>query len=764
MRFFKRQAEIKVSVIMPVYNQVEYLRESLGSALGQTLRDIEVICVDDGSTDGSSELLDELSSTDNRIIVVHQENRGAGPARNCALERARGRFISFLDSDDRYPAPDTLEMLFDAAVSHGVKVSAGYRMALVGESLEEPGNDPILELSKENPDGLMVEYAQVQTDYFYQAYLYDRELIRSNGFTFPDYRRYQDPPFFVAVMAEAQRFYLTSKCSYVYRNTSGRIEWRGCKVVDTAKGLLDVLAFSRDKQLAKLHATTLWRIEENCARILVSDVRLDDLETLRLLLAAESMVDWALVQEGDPDRLSRPKTVKTIDSYAKALGEKMLEAGLCDQESIIRCLEHIMDECVAAADGRIDRNRVSEIILWSLVPLFGTDRPFALRKAVHELSRSDWFAAQGFPELLENDPNLKGALKAFKRLDFAFDFAESLVERDVDDGVSCLKQAELTAVPKVSVIVPVWNTEKYLRKCLDGLVAQTLGDIEIICVDDGSTDGSLAILMEYAGRHRNITILTQPHRGASAARNLGMSHAHGEYIHFHDSDDSIMENAYEVLYSEAVRDGLDMLCFDVEAVYEDRALEVDAPPYKARCGSDELMGGEEYYAREVRSQSLRPEVFFYLIRRDFLVQSGVVFPHGLLHEDNYFTNACILLSRRIRHLSFKAHRRLVRHGSIMTSEKGFANSFGLFECYRLLRDFAREHPLGEEALEALQTTMFKMMVRAKNAHRKIGDSSQLRGYLGLPSSIANEYYMLVARPAELYKALERERKAKKAGS
>ena len=98
---------------------------------------------------------------------------------------------------------------------------------------------------------------------------------------------------------------------------------------------------------------------------------------------------------------------------------------------------------------------------------------------------------------------------------------------------------------KVSVIIPVYNVERYLRQCLDSVVNQTLRDIEVICVDDGSTDDSPAILASYTARDSRLVVLTQPCSGAGAARNLGMSRARGRYIDFVDSDDFLAPNVLE---------------------------------------------------------------------------------------------------------------------------------------------------------------------------------------------------------------------------
>ncbi len=106
--------EIKVSVIIPVYNVEKYLRQNLQSVADQTLKEIEIICVDDGSTDSSFEIVQEFAAKDSRFVAVQQKNAGAGAARNNGLRRARGEYLSFLDSDDFF-APDMLETAYNKA-------------------------------------------------------------------------------------------------------------------------------------------------------------------------------------------------------------------------------------------------------------------------------------------------------------------------------------------------------------------------------------------------------------------------------------------------------------------------------------------------------------------------------------------------------------------------------------------------------------------------------------------------------------------------
>jgi glycosyltransferase involved in cell wall biosynthesis len=122
---------------------------------------------------------------------------------------------------------------------------------------------------------------------------------------------------------------------------------------------------------------------------------------------------------------------------------------------------------------------------------------------------------------------------------------------------------------KVSVILPLYNVEKFIGQCLDSLVNQTLKEIEIICVNDGSPDNSATIAKQYAEKYSNITVIDQENKGAGAARNNGLKHAKGEYLSFLDSDDFFEPDMLEVAYNKAKEDKADMVVFNSNQYYED---------------------------------------------------------------------------------------------------------------------------------------------------------------------------------------------------
>lgn len=125
----------------------------------------------------------------------------------------------------------------------------------------------------------------------------------------------------------------------------------------------------------------------------------------------------------------------------------------------------------------------------------------------------------------------------------------------------------------VSIIVPVYNVEKYLRKCLDSLVNQTLSDKEIIIVNDGSPDGSQVIIDEYVSKYPFVKAYIKENGGLSDARNYGIARANGDYIAFVDSDDYVDEEMYKTMYEKAVSENFDIVVCDFEEIYSDHNLQ-----------------------------------------------------------------------------------------------------------------------------------------------------------------------------------------------
>ena len=147
--------------------------------------------------------------------------------------------------------------------------------------------------------------------------------------------------------------------------------------------------------------------------------------------------------------------------------------------------------------------------------------------------------------------------------------------RSTNRIIEIIKSKKHIENPKISVIIPVYNVEKYLRECLNSVINQTMEDIEIICVNDGSTDGSLDILKEYANNDNRLKIVDKKNTGLGPSRNVGLDYISGEYVMFLDSDDMLRNNACEIAYEKIKESNSDILSFGWH-VFTD----TDNPGYK----------------------------------------------------------------------------------------------------------------------------------------------------------------------------------------
>lgn len=189
-------------------------------------------------------------------------------------------------------------------------------------------------------------------------------------------------------------------------------------------------------------------------------------------------------------------------------------------------------------------------------------------------------------------------------------------------------------MPKVSIVIPVFNTEKYLKRCLDSVCSQTLSDLEIICINDSSTDKSLAILKEYENHIKVINL--ESHVGSARARNLGINLAKGEYVGFVDSDDFVDFNFYETLYKKAIETNADIVKGDIKTF-------------------DNLTGisQKEDWLDINKKVRLNPSAFCFtfttaIYKRAFLLDNNIHFLENLIHfEDPYFTIKAGLFCKKL---------------------------------------------------------------------------------------------------------------------
>ncbi len=235
---------------------------------------------------------------------------------------------------------------------------------------------------------------------------------------------------------------------------------------------------------------------------------------------------------------------------------------------------------------------------------------------------------------------------------------------------------------KLSIIVPVYNVEPYLRKCVDSLLSQDIIDYEIILVDDGSTDGSGFICDEYGQMYdvsmydvcgKCIRVIHQKNGGLSAARNKGICAAKGEYLMFVDSDDYIEPNVLKCLIEQVETEELDVLKFDyqnVNAQYE--VFEPNKSPRKVDTGN-EVVDGESYlntrmgYACYAWQFILRSDLIYTLHHTPYTV-NNTLFSHGIHFEDVEWLSRMMMKAKRVNSTTKVVYNYLVRQGSITKTQ------------------------------------------------------------------------------------------------
>ena len=232
--------------------------------------------------------------------------------------------------------------------------------------------------------------------------------------------------------------------------------------------------------------------------------------------------------------------------------------------------------------------------------------------------------------------------------------------------------------PAISVVIPVYNVEKYLRTCLDSVCRQTFSDFEAVCVDDGSTDGSPEILREYERRDTRFRVITQRNGGLSFARNTGMDAARGKYIYFLDSDDWLRPDALEKSFVFAERFQLEQVVFASEVVADDDWLGSITELEKKRFSysleqewNERRLPGVELMAFLRKTGRFFVGAPFRLMRLDYLRDARLRFPEGILHEDQFFTPLSLALAKEAGVLAERLYFRRLHSGSI-TSAEGYS--------------------------------------------------------------------------------------------
>lgn len=481
-----------VSIIVPVYNVEPYIRRCLDSIIGQTYTNLEIILIDDGSTDQSGAICDEYAAKDQRIRVIHQENGGVCAARNAGMKLVHGAYVGFVDPDD-WCERDMFEYLLTNAQAQNTDITCcRYYRVIEGKNTSSrcDGVDRVY-TPEEAVEELVKKF--VIRNVFWNK-LFKKEVF--DGVEFPEGRIYEGTAMIYKLIEKANKVQvLGSPKYYYYRNDNSYIY---------------------EKKL-------------------------------------QNTVDYVIAH--------LDRYIEMYQKYPRL--EKKLMDGLV--EVMLRLKDEI---AVLDKETRKELEEQSDII------------------------------------------KIKQFCKEYKEA--------------VNDGLRRLYQKDGDLI---SVIVPVYNVEKFLKKCLDSLLTQTYRNLEIILIEDGSPDNSAAICDAYAEKDFRIKVIHQENKGLCGARNSGMRAATGEYIGFIDSDDWLAPDMYEYLMNKLKGYEADIVSCRYYRV-------VPGKNTTARCdGEDVCLNKDEAIRELINRFVLRSTYWNKLFRREMF--EGFEFPEGRTFEGTF---------------------------------------------------------------------------------------------------------------------------------
>lgn len=279
---------------------------------------------------------------------------------------------------------------------------------------------------------------------------------------------------------------------------------------------------------------------------------------------------------------------------------------------------------------------------------------------------------------------------------------------------------------KVSVIIPIYQVEKYIEQCLTSVCEQSIKEIEIICVNDGSQDKSMDIVEKKAASDQRIRILNKENGGLSSARNAGLRLAQGKYIQFLDGDDALKSNALEVLYGYMKKYTLEQLFFEAEVVYDTPKIKQQNyrkyhTYYQRQQDYPKVLNGREMLCQLVKNKEYRVSACLQMFQREFLMKKRLEFWEGIIQEDNLFTPKVLWVAEKVMVIKAALYIRRLHDASIMMSKGSADSSWGYYVCMRELEGLVTADSEQEEekrCIEAISDELLREAVSAVCDYKK----------------------------------------------
>ena len=627
----------RISVVVPVYNTEQYLEACVSSILSQTIRDIEVICVNDCSTDDSLRVLNEISESDSRVCVLTNDcNLGLYEARKVGVNAASGQYILFVDSDDTI----------------------------------DPG---ICEEALRHIEDDQIDILQFTIKTHYYADVTD------------DHKRWRE------------RFF-APYC--------GKL--RGKEILRSAYVTRDHVTALVGKLIKRELCVEAYKYTPPMSLYVGEDIFF----YFYLAFFAKTY-----------------KGVNTASAYNYCFGRGVSNI---DQVGLDKFIQYAsMGRCVDAIRDFLNLQHAYHEEYESFCSLSERMLTDVLRMFSHRIDsglRNE--AARAVMDYWKNSEVLERTLDSVLDMNCMQFMSSYAVPLDLR---SCYHVAPFEQPPLISVIIPCYNVWKYVGFCLDSVINQSLSNIEIICINDGSYDDTLPILLEYASKDSRITVLSKKNGGLSSARNDGLAIAKGDYVYFLDSDDAIASTCFEELYKTLQENELDLLLFPGVVHYETPTLETELEanryyyyldlPKAGPCSGPSLL------CWLTDHRAFRSNVNMQIAKRSFLNDTSAHFKDGILHEDNLYTFQTILRARRAMRINSPLFVRRYRHDSIMTSRVTSNNVVGFLESYIHMMSFLATGSFDDTtqgaAIDIIKSVRNQISKKTKELDKK--DCDSLRG-------------------------------------
>ena len=885
-----QNSNIKISIIVPVYNVENYLHQSLESIINQSYKNIEIICINDGSTDNSLMILKEYEKKDKRIKVISQNNKGLAATKNVGMKVATGDYITFVDSDD-FIDLNVYEKCIESIIKYKPDI-------VIYQILFENSKDQrIIESKIYINDSLSaINNFKVFPSSCNKVF---KKTLLENVYFIEDIKYAEDLLFRDMIFPKAKIIVLVPKISYHYRNIRiGSLEntlKTKTKINALLKGAKYLFNYYKQnkyyefmeyifekwirniynsiKSLKKTDSKYIYSIQvldffdlslKNYINVPLSENRKNIINYFKEIkmkgpkisvilpfnnnnekyiikflnnILNQSFEDLEIicVKYGNTnDSIDILNEYTKIDKRLVIVYENIKEIGEARNLGILLAkgeylsfldinnffennfFKELIDEIdITHSDILIYRyeiyNQTSDLfyidnysyeVIWpykfinytflpnNLFDIFGLfiwnklfklsfiknnqiffnnnsescllfmDLSMIKTNKISLLDKTLIFYNKSLNDNIENKKDILGyfddliKLKVILKRENIFNILSESYNhhiqnvyiktinqskynkylhqeikkekykefRDVINVIdltnneeknieNIIKNTNDLFEAKISVIIPIYNSKDYLEDCLNSILSQTLKEIEIICINDGSTDNSLEIIQHIVDKDYRVKIINQTNKGPSEVRNIGIKYARGEYIFFMDSDDYLDKNSLLELYYTAKQNNLDILYFEAEQFNNSKNLNnqnIESSKKQNNNKKKIYKGIYLFIKMEKKKYNISP--CLQIIKKEFYEKNKFKFYPGILFEGRLFFITSILQAERTSYIN-KAFYKMRIHSNSMTK-----NKLNIIELYSYLIIYCEIQKLTEKLffIENAQKFILKDIKKLEN--------------------------------------------------